>query len=1695
MNEDVEYPKGCLPIENTLNVTQQVERLRCLYDSLYDCQENTHEEVNNPKRFAELFNHLSQDCFLDNSNTDFRFYLSLCLTQILRLFKPDLPTTTPVELKDVYLHIFRTLRGLGETTTDNPRFQKYFVLVKTISEVCGPLSDMRNEDEQEALIVIKCLLNNVLAVSEGKAWQKNLADDERKMSKQEDPSSSESQEDDDEGAVEESATQSIRNMFVDIIKNVLDMDYVPNEIIDIILSRITIPQRNHAPEARSMIESIIYKCMKKEIDEHALITAIRNLMTVAVKEGKFPEDFLKTGTENRHKLFDLVRYLHYISQELVSGAVEEMKFWLQSENPQYRREAVKIVGMCTRDKHCQFGMDENDATWTAFMNSSIDPDETVRYEFVEQSVHILISNHSHLRGQIINALLRLSHDVDDEVRLRVVSAVTDVAKSKLEAISDKLLKLCAGRFRDKKPKVRNLSIKLMMELYHHVMTSKPTIFYGGDGINSGRRTDDAALPYTESDKDCVRFIPNDVFNIVRLAQRTPAFLDSRLLIERYIQMYFIPFQTEAKKRVRIMADLYRNLNDMSRMMFADVINRSSQLRRAMIGLLSLIGTSKDMGAEGPAQVRSRIHKISLIFPESATLEKVMMLLVNQLGLEAETFDAFKKLMADRVTTQESVTIALSFKSQMEKKLSGKNHQTIFRQFIDRVIPLSFDVLAAKELINLVAETVTAKIDQKSWGQKYFEHDMELLKLFSDHFAHTFADEETVERIRDKILNLDEPTPIEVALHVLSKIFANSGFRQKLDDEANRKEKWFLATGMKLKEFVMRDERELRHSCKLATRLVASFLGKEKAVEFFDTQFDELYGRLYLQHEGAANAFQVLAEIFQTDVAHYFTQIMQILESDKIGPMLLSSPDHSNDDPIEFNDSVHFEKQPWPKLTAAKVYSAKFTAKVLCAMHQNTKGANRTEIEAVAQKFIDILDEIVDKKGELSEKQCELEKARLRATAAGCLLKISIVFPFRSKINPGLLRKMSYMIADEAYCVRFHYAKHVKKGLDRRLPIEFAACYGLINLGLTDEEGHNKLEGFKTICMNQAAMAFAERTEERANVNNLQGPQRVMFCSETVIAYVVWLLANNDRLEKVEDNAGKNDSEEVLAKKAANVNVLAELQECLWFVIDSLRNSKCNMQKVWQILEKLKTCGDKPMRESRTLRSTALLDHNKKIWAICDLGITMMLYRAKLQMEDRESRDLGLNLQFFYICEKNKFDPSNVYAPDILINTEKQRNGRLPKPGHVFHIADITAEFGPPAQGNDSNASTSSKNVSKRNASSTSVGGKRAGPKEKRKSGIFDSEDEGGTDGNKQSSRAKKNRGADKYDLPFEEDDNEVIRIPKRRGAPTARRVLEEEEDDMAPVSPPTKRRGATSRASNRDDEVDEMRDDTPPPRRQGRRSKASAREEVVDEMRDDTPPPKRRGGNPKKQIDEMREDTPPPRPSVKPIQSSASTNGASSSNGTKLSKNRAPREKIGLKSSKRDAETEKESDQEEEEERIDDVSLDNLIISPILNESSGRARRSARTIAATATITASTPLVVPKPKTVKRKRVETDEEEHIHDEEVETQEPSSSHKRTSGRRAPSTPRAKRDPVASVDTTDSVEKTSPAKKASSVAKQATKTASRSSARSSLRSPTKSSVSNGATPNTNKYGLPMEEDETPSTSGPSVRSRTSARLSKK
>ncbi|CAI5445776.1 unnamed protein product [Caenorhabditis angaria] len=1250
---EIDYPPGCQPVTASSNNNELIKRLRAIADALHDCPPN--REYGEQNRFLKLFKHLSNAKFMDNSNRDVQIYLAICLASILRLFSPEMPVTEALQLKEQYLFIFRVLNNFGEVTINSPMFKRYHYLVEVIEVILQPMSEMKDLDDEEALPVYRSLIKAVLSVPCGKGWDKSRLKGKQKIIEEE---QDEDSEENDEETDDEQITLKIISMLTSIAVSALhELDHVPVSILDVLFFYIVEPQKSNFLDANRMSREILQKA-RNQIEP-----SLQDILRQSMMFGELPNGFDMTGSASRAKLFDVIKSLYQIDHTMVSQAISFLCRWLESEQPADRQHAVRLVGSLTRERSCQFGLSSDDPTWKAYMKCAIDESADVRKEFVHQSIYVLTSIHSHLRGPVSNSLLRMLKDTDENVRETTISTIIQVAKIKLESVSEQLLNACAQKMLDKKVSVRLAAVKNIMSLYHHVMTSQPqTEYLLRPGMSTDNQEIENESTYTDSDRDSVAFIPKAVFNVYRLAYTMPDLIDSSALISRYFQLYFVPYKCEPKQRVEIMAKLMRKLDSQSISVFRDIVQTSSAIRRALIGICQEVSKQTDDNNSKMVMLKLRISKLSKIFSDSAVIERILMRFVNQMSEDEQTFEHVKYLISDDYTTEGVQTNAqqLIQRTIERKTISAKQDNSFiaFRRFMDRCSPLIMDSEAAKCLIDLVASTVIGREQKKKQCEENYKSDLILLEIWTDHFAHIFTSGENVEKIRKDILRSDDHQAVETGLSAINSIFSISGFRNRLNsDEGKRKWSDRFINGLfaDLNEIILREEPEFRRSSKLAVRLL-KVLGIEKAVEFCDENLDILLSRLESKNLSCANSFQALAEMFSVKPSKYAIQFLEMIEKNGIIEKICEAKENE-EDISQFQSAVSLRDHAIPASTLAKIYAMKLATKVLIETTQVMREDMndlflKNLYKSASDNFIRILSKIIENKGTIDNKSIisnlEVQRGRLRGSAATCLMKLCIYPNFREKVEARTILAMSYMVLDEQLVVRIHFVMSLKKQIKKCLPIDFAACFALSSL-LDDESEETK--AFKRLCFDLSVTIYSSQTTEIADNSNLQGSSRVKFVSEPVIAYLFWLLTHWPKFSEVED-----------------ISALCEVRESIWTMIEAQRKAKCDMQIVWQTIELLRKYGDRMIRDENggaKKKIDETMEHNKKLWAMTDLATYLMLYRAKIEQKNAGvNAPPAVNRQYFYNCPQ-KTDLTEVYIPDELIDDEKQRNGKLPKKGKAY----------------------------------------------------------------------------------------------------------------------------------------------------------------------------------------------------------------------------------------------------------------------------------------------------------------------------------------------------------------------------------------------------------------------------------------------
>ncbi|CAB3403371.1 unnamed protein product [Caenorhabditis bovis] len=1347
MSDDIYYPSGCQPIRLESNNTELTKRLKALGDSLGGISDIDSEEA---KKFRKLFLHLANRELLENSNADVQLYLAKCLAMILKFYAPEIPTTEALNMAAVYRFLFRVIKRCAELRNDSPMFRRYAQLIEIMADIMAPMGLMKEEDEQEAVEIFTEALKSILAIPSGTSWR-NV----KKGAEMDGPHSNLDELSESNGNI----CDKVLHLLEILSSNLIDeLGIAPNPILDVIFHYLTEPHRTQSPESYLIVSEMI-KNRKSALDE-----SIRNAIQRFSRNCEFPDDFEMTGASNRLKFYDAIRVLNHLASDLVAPSFPEIAIWLNSEDATDRVATVHLIGCLACEKLTQIGTTSNDEVWNAFLAKCRDIDEAVRVEFVKSAAQILKTTNIHLRGDLTNQLIRAATDRSEVVRTEVITSVIGVAKVRIEAIGDKLLKAICTRLHDTMKSVRICAIKQIMSLYFHVMTKSPIVCAKIDEASSVDAT--SAPPYTESDKECVAFIPNAVLNFYRSMEATDE--EARYIIERYFQLYFVPYQVEARKRMELMMSLYRSLNDVAAVSFETIVCRSATIRRLLIQLFNDLSTP-DAGHE---RICASIKKMAHALYDPVATERMLKTFTNLMSEDESFFTMLKILIADSYTTAEIEKGSSEIIRYAFGKYSAMNRQKEmlhFRRFLDRCSPLCFDSECAKTFVDLVEKTVIGIEQKKKASLENCEKDMKLFKIWADNFAHLFATEPILKTLGKSFLSSDDVRPVETSLRAMCVILTRNSLRNALRD----KQPWIVDIIESFKEILEKADARFRKCCKLASRLLNLIGDRDETSRYYETIKERLVASIELDEPKCANSLQILANVyaFQPDAHH--AACMSVFDRVVGADMMLSarvSDDVDDRRAPQFDPCVSLKKQPMTEMVERKITAIKyctFTLLYACDLISKNK-IEKNEMKPRLCTFIESAVHLIRTKGDVdgSGRQSELECARLRLVAGSSLLKLCNFPVFRHLLDAPSFNELAQLIRDPAFCVRFRFAVALQKAMKRRVPIEFSAIFGLVNFGITPDDREiqksQEFDGFKKYCSDMARQIFAARSDAEADRLKISAVDRAIFCAETVAAYSVWLLANQPWLKSNDD-----------------VQTLAEIKESVWLILEALIHARIDMQKVYKSLEKVKLCGDSSKKHEMKEKKR-IYAHNKKIWAIADIGMHLLIYRAKLQVID-EKIELHFNNMFFYGCTKSDMvDPSENYAPDEVLDMASKAAAASSKGGRKPNMGTSRLN--------------SSKNTSKSRIGAAKNRQTKSKTKKSESFSILSDDDENAADdddGPSTTQRSTKIR--DSMDLPETEEDEPIEKFVMKR----ARRKNDDvvEQNTSKRKKPPTEAKLEKSKTS------------------------------------------------------------------------------------------------------------------------------------------------------------------------------------------------------------------------------------------------------------------------------------------------------------
>ncbi|VDM58214.1 unnamed protein product [Angiostrongylus costaricensis] len=924
---------------------------------------------------------------------------------------------------------------------------------------------------------------------------------------------------------------------------------------------------------------------------------------------------------NNRESYNMARQIIHVTQTSLEAAIQS------ADDDQQRLLATRFVGKLASSEKSRL-CDDHPDLWKLYMDRFKDSSAEIREACAKDSHEILL-RHSQLRGQISLALGRLTRDLDDPVRLTAVLCIIETAKKKLEAVNESLILACCDRMKDKKPKIRQEVIAKLLHLYFKVVM--------GD-------------EYTASETAAVTVIPEKALALYMLASMT----EEKSMIERYFSSYIIPYKMGIKKRIKSMVDLFCKLDKfesqyvpfilmvrnyvrvlffLMRRVFAEIVARSSCHRRILREMLDII--SRQGSSEDKAQLESKIQRISSTYHDSNGFSIALKHFANLLSTDQKCFEYGEYLVSNEYTTAKVEEICKELiRRSAEVGTIPKDCQTNIRRYIERVAPLIMDQESTNELLRLLVHLKNDAECGNTDAITKLPRLLRLTKIWGEYFPHIFTRMDCIQGLL-RIVASDDPNIVEAGLQVLYYITLQSTLKTKDQDWSNvvLSEVWNVITC---------EDKNFRRCSKLAVRIVCRLLTREECALRFNRIFSDIEERVSLDNPAACiNALQVISE-FHRNLPLEFGCRVKALITDFIVPGLVLSPETDDGAAESLDPLIPLEERPVSQYCLPKVYGMKLLTRYLFACNGDV------ENDALASKTIKMFVAFIQAAGDLHDPDKHIsltEKAWLRAVAGVSLLKLCYVQKYSQMMDAGMFATLANLMTDTEDCVRNYFVKRLNKGIMRnRLTIEYLSFFSLVNLVNATGLEENAVKNYRDQCR-AFLLSAVTRRRHLIQSSGFSSAYLPYHQPEYTIAYSIWLLSHQPLLTSHSDLAN-----------------MAALQECLWFMMEPFMAKKetTDFEFIHHLLQYIKATSD-ALFENRCkggeIGQAQIIGQNKKMWALADMGVLMLVYRGKVTIRN-EPRKPVLSARFF-VRSKNAEHLAMVYAPEELIEDEKQRNGKIP----------------------------------------------------------------------------------------------------------------------------------------------------------------------------------------------------------------------------------------------------------------------------------------------------------------------------------------------------------------------------------------------------------------------------------------------------
>ncbi|CAF0892254.1 unnamed protein product [Didymodactylos carnosus] len=551
-------------------------------------------------------------------------------------------------------------------------------------------------------------------------------------------------------AVQKNHSVQLKNLMNDLLSVLLaEYESVPFPLLELLFERIIDPEKKLREECYELVESIIRKT------EVYLKSAIVNYFKAVL----VTEDIENLKLAN--KIYYIFDEFCHISESIVDDLIPFIEHRL-TQMKKHRRDATKIVAYVLSSPNNDFAL-KHKSLWTTFLQKFRDTTD-IQLTCIKPLKNFFF-NHQELRADLEPLIYQLSHSPDQEIRTQIIAQVRVILNGNLENINATMRSILIERARDKVWEIRKETLDFLGHCYKKECSSGS---------------------WSDKIQKQLSWVANCIINLYYQAS-----LQDKLLAERILSFYLMPWDFSADEKVRVLLNLYSNVDENAQRAIREIFNTKFIFRRHLLRVVELglqmadPSTSNDQKELTEIKLVNLIHSIStrsLPNPEknevllkafvvhaikthrerSSTTLSMLMLLKKALAENINSKEAYayaniigQQLLDESIKEQKRCPTTTPERKDEISTISDLNGNgqfakmcTLVKTVFEKISTLLFDQESMAKLLEFIYGKIVSEQEQTPL---YYENINQLLKIFLQHpfiFDHT-----DIQTTLSKLLNL------------------------------------------------------------------------------------------------------------------------------------------------------------------------------------------------------------------------------------------------------------------------------------------------------------------------------------------------------------------------------------------------------------------------------------------------------------------------------------------------------------------------------------------------------------------------------------------------------------------------------------------------------------------------------------------------------------------------------------------------------------------------------------------------------------------------------------------------------------------------------------------------------------------------------------------------------------------------------